>query len=121
MARVLVIDDDADVLQILSDMLVFGGHIAITQIGGLEAWDALRDQAFDVVVTDLGMPSLDGLSIARWLKRHRPGVPVIAVSGALADIQDLKGDSPFAAAIHKPLRRHALLATVESVLGSKIE
>jgi two-component system, chemotaxis family, CheB/CheR fusion protein len=120
MARILVIDDDADVLQMLASMVEAGGHTAIATLGGAGAWDALRDAQFDLVVTDLGMPSLDGMSVARWLERHRPGVPVIAVSGAIAELQDISGDSPFAAAIQKPLRRDALLAAIKAVLGGEI-
>jgi DNA-binding response OmpR family regulator len=119
MARILVIDDDRDVLQILTAMVEAGGHTAIATLGGAGAWDALREAQFDLVLTDLGMPSLDGMSVARWLERHRPGIPVIAVSGALGELQDISA-SPFAAAIQKPLRRDALLAAIKAALGGEI-
>jgi CheY-like chemotaxis protein len=106
-------------LQVLVGMIEGGGHAALPEIGDADVWDALRDSSFDVVVTDLSMPSLDGLAVARWLQKYRPGIPVIAVSGDLADLEDIDGKSPFAAAIEKPLRRAALLAAIDAVLGGE--
>jgi two-component system, cell cycle response regulator CpdR len=120
MARILVIDDDPDVLHVLVSMIEAGRHEVRASVGGHGAWDALRDGTFDLVLTDLGMPSLDGLAVARWVERHRPGVPVIAISGALAELQGMPGESPFAAAIQKPVRRDALLAAIDAVLGRPI-
>jgi DNA-binding response OmpR family regulator len=79
----------------------------------------LRDGSYELVVTDLGMPQLDGLALARWIGMNRPGVPVIAVSGIIADLQRMQGPSPFAAALQKPLRKRELLAAIDAALGGR--
>jgi CheY-like chemotaxis protein len=86
-------------------MIEGGGHTALPEVGGADTWDALRDGGFDLVLTDLRMPSLDGATVARWLERYRPGTPVIAISGALGDMQDTEREPPFAAALHRPVNR----------------
>lgn len=115
MARILLVDDDPDTLQVVTDILESGGHSVVRGAAGTAVWDALREAAFDLVVTDLNMPSLDGVGLARWVRRHRPGTPVIAISGHLAALSEVEGQLPFNAALAKPLRRDALLTLVGQV------
>jgi two-component system, cell cycle sensor histidine kinase and response regulator CckA len=119
MARILLVDDDPDTLHVVAHMLESGGHSVVRGTAGAAIWDSLRHAAFDLVVTDLNMPSLDGVGLARWVRQHRPGIPVIAISGHLGTLSQLEGHIPFHATIAKPLRRDTLLATVERTIGSR--
>ncbi len=83
--RLLLIDDDAQLLKSLRDTLELDGHVITTAGDGRAGIETLRaappDQPFDAVVTDLGMPRMDGRAVARAVKEHRPDTPVILLTG----------------------------------------
>jgi CheY-like chemotaxis protein len=80
--RILVIDDDPHLLKSLRDFLENDGHTVITAGGGQEGIDFFRDSgAFDLVITDLGMPYVDGRAVASAVKVASPGTPVIMLTG----------------------------------------
>lgn len=80
--RVLVVEDDADERELLSINLVSQG-LSVKCVGAAgDALDALRAGKFDVVVTDVMLPDGSGLDLAQDIRRLRPGVPVILISGS---------------------------------------
>lgn len=84
--RLLLVDDDALLLGTLRDVLVSEGHAVVTAPGGQEGIDAFRsafeqDQPFDAVVTDLGMPRVDGRQVARSIRVIAPQTPIIMLTG----------------------------------------
>jgi YesN/AraC family two-component response regulator len=80
-ARVLVVDDDPGLLATLREWLVMEGCEVRVAADGLEALELARWEAFDVAVTDLKMPNLDGLGFVAALKGLAPEVKVIFLSG----------------------------------------
>jgi CheY-like chemotaxis protein len=97
--RVLVVDDDPMVLLSLRNMLEIDGHQVSTAAGGQIGVDAFEQElragrAFDVVVTDFGMPHMDGREVARLVKQARPGTVVILLTGwqRLEGMVDWKAD-----------------------------
>ncbi|MEJ5363725.1 MAG: ATP-binding protein [Desulfosoma sp.] len=86
--RLLVVDDDREVLELLGDMLRLMGHQVTTEHDGRKALELLNTQAFDLILTDLGMPEVNGWDIAERAKERRPGVPVVMVSGWGAQYED---------------------------------
>jgi len=84
--RVLCIDDEPLVLEVLQELLQHLGHQPSTALGGQEGLTLFRGcaeqhQDFDAVITDLGMPGMDGYSFARQLKSESPSTPVILLTG----------------------------------------
>jgi len=84
--RVLCIDDEPLVLEVLEELLQHLGHKTTTALGGQEGLNlfrgcAERHETFDAVITDLGMPGMDGYSFARQLKSESPSTPVILLTG----------------------------------------
>lgn len=84
--RVLVVDDQAIVLRALQNLLELDAHLVSSCDSGLAAvglFDAaLRDAApFDVVITDFGMPGMDGGEVARHIKLARPATWVVMLTG----------------------------------------
>ncbi len=79
--RVLVVDDDDLVRGVVTRIAaeVFAEPVAAAS--GSEALAALRDGAFDLVITDLRMPGVDGLEIVRWLRAERPATPIVVITG----------------------------------------
>jgi CheY-like chemotaxis protein len=84
--RLLVVDDDPLLLKSLRDILEADGHVVVTANGGqagIDAFHAMRtgDGPFDAVITDLGMPSVDGRTVAKAVKIASPTTPVILLTG----------------------------------------
>lgn len=79
--RVLVVDDDPAVRQTLTRMLPVTGHQVETAPEGLAGVARLRSEAFDLVITELRMPGVEGFELGRQAKRLRPGIKVIISSG----------------------------------------
>lgn len=115
MARILLVDDDPHTLLVVAHMLESGGHSVVRGMAGPMVWDALREAVFDLVVTDIQMPSLDGIGLARWVRQHRPGTPVIGIGGNLEALAEVEGQLPFSATLAKPMRREPLLALIAQV------
>jgi len=84
--RILVIDDDPVLLRTLHEILEREGHAVVAVSGGQKGLDALAsaleaDQQFSMVITDLGMPQMDGRQVARAVKLKFPDLPVIMLTG----------------------------------------
>lgn len=81
MARILVIDDDADMRALLDEMLTAGGHEVAQAGDGREGVAKYRTDQADLVITDLCMPNQEGLETIIELRRDFPNVRIIAMSG----------------------------------------
>jgi CheY-like chemotaxis protein len=84
--HVLLVDDDALLARSLTDILESEGHRVTAAPGGQQGIDAFgaalaRGESFDVVITDLGMPKVDGRQVARSVKALSPGTPVVMLTG----------------------------------------
>jgi CheY-like chemotaxis protein len=84
--RILVIDDDPLLLKSLRDTLEGEGHTIVTANGGQMGIDNFlaaqeRDEPFEVVLTDLGMPNIDGRKVATAIKAASPSTPIILLTG----------------------------------------
>jgi len=84
--RILLIDDDPLLIKSLQDTLQEDGHLITATHGGREGIDAFaasskRGERFDIVVTDLGMPHVDGRKVASSIKNTSPTTPVVLLTG----------------------------------------
>ena len=84
--RILIVDDDPLIIQSLGETLRGDGHSVTAADGGQSGLDAFgsacdRGQPFEVVITDLGMPHVDGRRVAAGIKARSPGTPVILLTG----------------------------------------
>jgi CheY-like chemotaxis protein len=71
-ARVLVVEDEPLIAQILTDVLKAGGYEVESAANGLLALDKIEARAYDLIISDLRMPELDGVGLYREIKRRRP-------------------------------------------------
>jgi two-component system OmpR family response regulator len=78
---VLLVEDDDDSREIMAEVLTVAGHRVRTAADGPAALRALSDDAVEVVITDLGLPGMGGLELARAVRVRAPGVPVVLVTG----------------------------------------
>ncbi|HID01858.1 MAG TPA: response regulator [Desulfobacterales bacterium] len=80
-AKVLLVDDEEDFIESLSNRLEVRGLTVSTSTRGKDALDLLHDQKFDVVVLDLSMPGMDGLEVLKKMKEESPETEIIMLSG----------------------------------------
>jgi DNA-binding response OmpR family regulator len=80
---ILVVDDDAEIRQLLSMMLNFSGYEAQVAADGMEAWRQIQRQRPDLLILDVMMPELDGISLCRKLREENrtADLPIIMLSG----------------------------------------
>ena len=81
MASLLIVDDDQSVLDLLRD-LFSAEHLCHTVATAEEAVGRLDSHDYDVIVTDVSMPGMSGEDLLGFVKAHRPGTPVLFISGA---------------------------------------
>ena len=79
--RILIVDDDLEVLRLLRDMIRLSGYKAVAINDGQEAMRIIDQEKFDLVLTDLGMPVVSGWDISRKVKETNPSTPVVLVTG----------------------------------------
>jgi PAS domain S-box-containing protein len=79
--RVLVVDDDDAVREVVADALAEAGADVVAHASGREAADEVARARFDLVVTDLGMPDVNGWDVARIVRRVAPATPVLLLTG----------------------------------------
>jgi signal transduction histidine kinase/ActR/RegA family two-component response regulator len=80
-ARILVIDDEDSVRDILSRMLKTKGHQVAVASNGEEGIERFKSEPFDIVFTDLGMPRLSGWEVGKAIKEINPKVPIAMITG----------------------------------------
>lgn len=80
MARILLVDDDLFYRGALRNSLRLGGHDVVEAENGAEAQRTLKGGRFDLVITDIRMPEVNGIELLQWIKKERP-LPVILITG----------------------------------------
>src|SRR4051794_22962280 len=90
MKTVLVVDDERQIAEIARDYLEHAGFQVVTAGDGRAALDVIRAKRPDLVVLDLGLPTLDGLSVARTVRRESD-VPIIMLTARVEEDDRLAG------------------------------
>ena len=114
----LVVDDVADVTEMLAVLLSHAGYDVVTAASARAALDAARQRQFDVIISDIGMPEMNGYQLAREM-RTLPGyetVPMVAVTGySMFDDKERSTNAGFNAHMTKPIDPRALLDLIEQL------
>ena len=88
MARVLIAEDDQAVREFVRRALVHGGHDVATANDGLDALHCLsEDVAFDLLITDIVMPGMDGIALALKVSKDYPETAILMMTGFAAERQ----------------------------------
>jgi two-component system, OmpR family, response regulator len=120
--RVLLVEDDDDNRELMAEVLESAGHEVVPAPSGARGLEALAAGRIDVVVTDVGMPGMGGLELARAAKRIAPRVPVVVVTGYAErdDITSARGRE-IDAVLVKPVDPDSLVAAVAQVANARID
>lgn len=121
-ARILVVDDEANIREILAEILMNGDHEVVTAADGAEALHLLRERSdFDLVFTDLGLPGMNGYEVASEIKRINPALPVGLVTGWGATLDaDKAREHGVDLVLSKPFRYDQVLGLVEEALLARL-
>ena len=121
MAKLLLVDDNADLLGMQGEFLRMSGHEVVTSTNGHEALEKASVTKFDLIITDIIMPDKDGIEVIVTLRRAMPHLKVIAISGGgrlnAKDYLSIAQKLGAAATLAKPFSGSDLVATVDRVLA----
>ncbi len=121
MAGILIVEDDKDLRELLKASLTKSGdHLVIDASNGKEALQKFKSLLVDLVITDLVMPEQDGIGLIMELRKIKPGLKIIAISGGgkvgpsnyLSIAETLGANAVFA----KPFSIKSLLEKVDEII-----
>ncbi len=108
-SRILLVDDDPRLLTVLSDTLESYGHAVTTAAKGEEAVEVFDPSLHDVVITDLGMPRMNGWEVAERIKAKSPDTPVFLLTGWGESVAAHEGSQYVDRVVAKPVSAEALM------------
>jgi DNA-binding NtrC family response regulator len=113
---ILVIDDETGVQILLMQILADEGYHVRAVRTARHALNVIRDEAFEVVISDLSLPDADGIELVRQISSEFPHVSVIAMSGFMAAIPPARlHDAGTAATLQKPFTARQLLCSLSEL------
>ncbi len=125
MASILLVEDDELVRDMLTQMLERASHQVITAANGEEAIEALKNSNPDIMITDIIMPKMSGITLISEVKNRHPKMEIIAISGGgrldptgYLDLSESLGAS---ASFEKPVNKAALLMAIDLLLHGSQE
>jgi PAS domain S-box-containing protein len=117
-ASILTVDDEPEVLKALGLTLEYFGHWVKDFTRGADAIKAFKEGKYDIVITDLGMPEMSGWDVARAIKKIKPEVPVLLITGWVIDLDEEK-KKLVNGVISKPFSRESIAAAIAEVFPAK--
>jgi len=112
MCTILVIDDEKGIVRVIQEALTRFGHNVEIAFNGIEGIQKFNDGSYDMVITDLRMPGLDGKGVVQHIRKSRQNsVPIIGISGTPWQTQD----SGFDAVLSKPFPLQDLVESVKKL------
>lgn len=121
MANIILVEDDPDLRDLLALILQDSQHSVLRCENGRRAVEYLSHQDADLLVTDLLMPEMDGVETVRAVRRLRPQLPILAISGGLPNPANYLGIARYFGAtrvLPKPFQPAELISAIEELLSS---
>jgi len=117
--RVLVVDDEASIRDLLSKTLALAEYDVDTAPDGTTALDRMRAFSYDLLIADLKMPGMDGLTLIRQAKRIKADLPIIIITGFSTESSAIEAvNLGVAGYLTKPFRVPQVLAAASKALGT---
>lgn len=114
---ILVVDDEPAVRSYVGNILRREGYQLVEAVDGVDAMErAHQAPRVDLVVTDIRMPRMDGIALARAITEYRPHTPILYISGYPFDSEATGQPEGICASLAKPFTRRALLDAVAKCL-----
>ncbi len=118
MAQVLLAEDEDTVREFVSRVLTMQGHSVLEAKDGAQAVELMNQHHFDLLLTDIVMPIMDGISLALKVRSQRPDVPIILMTGYANESQRAHNLSVLIEELlSKPFNKDELVAAVNKALN----
>ena len=117
--RVLAVDDESSVRDILTHLLESEGHRVVTAGNAREALERFHEEAFDLVITDMAMPGMSGEQLASTLKTLSPRLPIMLLTGFGAFLDPARAPAVDVVA-SKPITLEELRRSIEAALNATL-
>ncbi|HEX4859172.1 MAG TPA: response regulator [Usitatibacteraceae bacterium] len=115
--KILVVDDDPVVGTAVNRVLTKKGYVVINARNAAEAFEQMRNEAVDMVFTDIRMPGMNGLELAETVKARTPWTPVVIITGYGTDDNEARARAAGVTAfLHKPLTPEMIEGCAERAL-----
>ena len=119
MGRILLAEDDEDMRRFLTKALETAGYKVTSFSNGRDAYDRLREEPFHLLLTDIVMPEMDGIELARRATELDPDLKVMFITGFAAVALNPDSDAPKdASVLSKPFHLRDLVNEVERLLAA---
>lgn len=119
--RILVVDDEPNIRDVLSKTLALAEYDVDVAANGETALEQLRARTYDLLITDLKMPGVDGLAVIREVRRSNPSMPVIIVTGYSTESAAIEAiNLGVTGYLTKPFRVPRILAAAARALGESV-
>ncbi|MCK0069153.1 response regulator [Kordiimonas laminariae] len=121
MARILIVEDEEAVREFVSRVLTMHGHSLLIANDGAAAVELMTNHHFDLLLSDIAMPMMDGISLALKVRSERPHIPILLMTGFADERQRAHNLSLLIEGLlTKPFNMEQLLSEVNKAL-SKLE
>ena len=119
LARILIAEDDEDVLNILGRMLEEAGYDVLTATDGLEALNLMGGSgpAVDLLITDIRMPRMGGLALGDQVEARHPDLPILYITGYASEFNPISPGGLPRPFLRKPFTEQDLIQMVKRLLG----
>jgi two-component system cell cycle response regulator CpdR len=119
MAQILLAEDDESLRKFLAAALVKAGHDVADFGDGAEAWEAMQGVAFDLLLTDIVMPGMDGIELAKRAADVNGGLKIMFITGfAAVALHPSSGAPKQAKVLSKPFHLREIVAEVDRMLAA---
>ncbi|OAG27907.1 response regulator [Thermodesulfatator autotrophicus] len=116
--KILIIEDDDNLRTQLAEYLSLKGGYQVEEAeDGLKGLEKLKNEPFDLVITDITMPYISGIGIITILKRENPDIPVVAITGYGAEVENLAQEKEADAVLSKPIETEKMLKLLEGLIS----
>jgi DNA-binding NtrC family response regulator len=116
---ILVVDDEVALAETLRDLLIFHGYEVEIAGNGVQAQEKLDQKSFDLVISDIRMPMMDGMQLLQHINQRHRGTPVILISGFSDYDEKTASEKGAQGLVSKPMDVENLIKLVKQNLKSK--
>ena len=121
MARIILAEDDDAMRQFITSSLKKCGHDVHAFSDGAQAHEALLSSSFDMLLTDVVMPKMDGIELSKHAKKLYPSISIVFITGFAASLSEAKdNDSTGTRVISKPFHLGRLTQEINDILSKKL-
>lgn len=115
---VLLVEDSKDVRQVIGEIISLLGYEVTLVVDGVEAWEKIRENRYDLVITDMGLPNMNGEELTRKMRLEKIEIPVILIGGVAGKRKDFKSTRmPNCDFIQKPFKIEELKSKIAESLN----